>query len=141
MSLKHHDSGSAFPEIKKGTLRLYSMKLCPFAERTRLILAHKKNSVNILNYFIFEYIYYLLTSYESININLKNPPEWFNKLYPAGEVPVLQHDDGRLLSESLIIIEYLDAIFPQNSVTPKDAFKKAKRQILIGSVSDILSGF
>jgi glutathione S-transferase len=72
---------------------------------------------------------------------LKNPPEWFNKLNPAGEVPVLQHDDGRLLNESLIISEYLDAIFPQNSVTPKDAFQKAKHQILIGSVSDILSGF
>jgi glutathione S-transferase len=65
-----------------------------------------------------------------------NPLEWFNKLYPAGEVPVLQHDDGRLLSEPLIISEYLDAIFPQNSV--KDL---AKHQIFIGSVSDILSGF
>lgn len=72
---------------------------------------------------------------------MANPPEWFNKLNPAGEVPVLQHDDGRLLNESLIISEYLDAIFPHSSVTSKDAFQKAKHQILIGSVSDILSGF
>lgn len=33
--------GSALPPLENGKLRLYSMRFCPFAQRTRLVLAHK----------------------------------------------------------------------------------------------------
>jgi hypothetical protein len=42
MSLKHHAAGSPFPDLEKETLRIYSMKFCPYAERPRLLLAAKK---------------------------------------------------------------------------------------------------
>ena len=42
MSLKHLGPGSDLPVLNKGTLRLYSMLFCPFAQRARLILEHKK---------------------------------------------------------------------------------------------------
>ena len=41
MSLKHLETGSAYPPLEKGVLRLYSMKYCPYAERARLVLAAK----------------------------------------------------------------------------------------------------
>ena len=41
MSLKHLETGSAFPNHEKGVLRLYSMRFCPYAERPRLVLAAK----------------------------------------------------------------------------------------------------
>ncbi len=41
MSLKHLETGSAFPKHEKGVLRLYSMRFCPYAERPRLVLAAK----------------------------------------------------------------------------------------------------
>ena len=34
--------GSTCPEVKPGVLRLYSMRFCPYAQRTRLVLAAKR---------------------------------------------------------------------------------------------------
>ena len=35
-------SGQPLPELKKNVLRLYNMRFCPYAQRTRLVLAHKQ---------------------------------------------------------------------------------------------------
>ena len=66
--------------------------------------------------------------YKAIHL-LKNGGEQhsaeYRKLNPAGEVPTLVHD-GKVIGQSFAIIEYLDDIFPQNPLFPKDAFLKAK---------------
>ncbi len=41
MSLKHLEAGSKCPKIDNGVLRLYSMKYCPYAQRSRLVLLAK----------------------------------------------------------------------------------------------------
>lgn len=41
MSLKHLGPGSQLPPLRPGKLRLYSMVFCPFAQRSRLVLAAK----------------------------------------------------------------------------------------------------
>lgn len=35
------DAGSPLPQSTKDTLRIYSMRFCPFSQRTRMVLAHK----------------------------------------------------------------------------------------------------
>jgi maleylpyruvate isomerase len=45
---------------------------------------------------------------------------------PQGLVPALQLDDGTLLTQSLAIIEYLDAIKPGPRLVPSDPVKAAK---------------
>lgn len=53
----------------------------------------------------------------------------FVKLNPRGQVPVLVHD-GRVISESTVICEYLDAIFPQQvPLRPKDEYWRAQMRI------------
>ena len=36
------EAGSSLPKYEKGKLRIYSNPYCPFAQRSRLVLAHKK---------------------------------------------------------------------------------------------------
>jgi glutathione S-transferase len=51
---------------------------------------------------------------------------------PHGKVPWIELDDGRRLSESGAIVEYLEDIYPQRPLLPKDPFERAKvRELLI----------
>ena len=49
--------------------------------------------------------------------------EYYKKINPMGEVPTLVHD-GKKIGQSLVILQYLDEVFPQNPLFPKDTFSK-----------------
>ena len=53
----------------------------------------------------------------------------YRKLNPQALVPVLQ-DGGRLFTQSLAIIEYLDEVHPQNPLLPKDPAARARVRAL-----------
>ncbi|KAL4695603.1 hypothetical protein H8959_000698 [Pygathrix nigripes] len=95
--------GSAPPgPVPEGSIRVYSMRFCLFAERTRLVLKAKG------------------IRHEVININLKNKPEWFFKKNPFGLVPVLENSQDQLIYESPITCEYLDEAYPGKKLLPDD---------------------
>ncbi len=50
----------------------------------------------------------------------------YRALNPAGRVPVLVLDDGTALNQSLAIIEYLDAQWPEPPFLPGDALTQAR---------------
>jgi maleylacetoacetate isomerase len=49
----------------------------------------------------------------------------YRSLNPQGLVPALEHD-GRVLTQSLAIVEYLDEIHPEPPLLPGDAFERAR---------------
>jgi glutathione S-transferase len=51
--------------------------------------------------------------------------DWYLKLNPNGVVPTLVHD-GRPVFESSVIMQYLDEVFPEKSLTPDDPYERAK---------------
>jgi glutathione S-transferase len=64
--------------------------------------------------------------WESHHINLKNLEHlepWYVELNPEGVVPTLNHD-GKILTESNFIIEYLDEKFPEMSLRPDDPYER-----------------
>ena len=87
-------------------ITLYSARTCPFAQRTRLMLAIKQ------------------TGFELTEIDLKNTPDWFHDISPYGKVPVLQHGDDRVW-ESAIINEYLEESYPQPALLPSAPGERA----------------
>lgn len=52
----------------------------------------------------------------------------FVKINARGQVPVLIHD-GRTITESTVICEYLDTVFPQVPLRPKDEYWRAQMRI------------
>lgn len=50
----------------------------------------------------------------------------YRKLNPQLLVPSLELDDGRVLTQSLAIIEYLDVLYPTPPLLPDDPFEKAQ---------------
>lgn len=59
-------------------------------------------------------------------------------LNPLGLVPVLALDDGRLLTQSLAIIEYLEETLPEPPLLPRDPVGRARaRAIALAVACDI----
>lgn len=91
-------------------IELFSARVCPYAQRTRLVLGEKG-------------IDFTLTE-----IDLANKPARFLAHSPYGKVPALVHD-GETLYESLIINEYLDEVFPEPPLMPAAPVLRARARI------------
>ncbi|XP_061767589.1 glutathione S-transferase omega-1-like isoform X1 [Nerophis ophidion] len=118
--LKSKDKGSPEPgPVPKGQIRLYSMRFCPFAQRTRLVL----NAKGI--------------KHEIINIQLRDKPEWFLKKNPLGLVPLLETVAGELIYESPITCEYLDEEYPDRKLLPSTPYGKAQQKMMLENFSKI----
>ncbi len=62
--------------------------------------------------------------------------DWYLKLNPNGVVPTLIHD-GRPVYESSVILAYLDEVFGEPSLTPGDAWKRARMRSWIAYVDQV----
>jgi maleylpyruvate isomerase len=60
----------------------------------------------------------------------------YHELNPQHVIPLLDHD-GRRLTQSLAILEYIEQTWPQNSILPKDAYEQAYlRSISLFTIAD-----
>jgi len=118
MTEKAYASGSTCPPLAKDKLRLYSMRLCPYAQRTRLVLAH----LNI--------------PFEVVNVNLTQKPEWYFAKNPNGQVPTLEQGE-KIVYESIVCNEYLEESHGGHVLLPADPYKKARIRVLMESVGKV----
>lgn len=91
-------------------LIVYSAAVCPFAQRTLIVLNEKK------------------LAYKLIEIDLANKPKDFLEISPYGKVPVLK-DNDMYIYESMVINEYLEEKYPQPALLPQDYYIKAQIRI------------
>jgi len=110
METLHLSTGSTCPPAKPGVLRCYSMRFCPYAQRTRLVLVAKN------------------VKHDIVNVHLKQKPEWLFEKNPLGKVPALEQD-GKMLYESLVTCDYLDETYPDPPLYPADPWKKAHDRV------------
>ena len=70
----------------------------------------------------------------SFETRQQHTPE-FEALNPKGKVPVIVHN-GRTITESTIIVEYLDDAFPGPSLMPTDPYWRARRRLWARWIDD-----
>jgi glutathione S-transferase len=99
-------------------VKLVDAARCPFCARVRLALAEKA------------------VEYETVEIDLGNRPDWLYELNPVGKVPVL--DDGFVLPESAVIMEYLDERFPEPALLPAGREERAEARLAVFRFDDLL---
>ncbi|MFW5965996.1 MAG: glutathione S-transferase family protein [Persicimonas sp.] len=100
-------------------LHLISFDLCPYVERSRIVLAEK--GVN----------------YEQTFIDLSDKPDWFLEISPRGKVPVLLVDE-RPIFESFVINELLEELYPEPALMPDDPIERAEARAWIVFNNDVL---
>jgi glutathione S-transferase len=104
-------------------LTLISHKLCPYVQRAVIALTEKG------------------VSFERIDIDLANKPDWFLKISPLGKVPVLRvatSDGEAVLFESNVICEYIEDTQGGLKLHPQDPLQRAQHRAWMEFGSTIL---
>jgi len=97
--------------------RLISFKICPFAQRSALLLKEKD------------------IAFQQDFINPEDPPLWLSELSPTGKVPILDVE-GTIIFESVVISEYIDEVYPP-SIHPSDALTRATNRAWVEYTSPL----
>jgi len=97
---------------------LYDAARCPYCARVRIVLAEKG------------------VSYDAVEIDLSNRPAWIYEKNPTGRVPVLE-EDGLVLPESRVIMEYLDECLPEPPLLPAGAAERALVRLRLERFDDL----
>ena len=87
-------------------LTLYDAARSPYCARVRIVLAEKQ------------------VEYEAIAVDLENRPAWIYEKNSTGRVPVVE-EDGWLLPESAVIMEYLEERYPEPALLAADPADRA----------------
>ena len=99
---------------------LYTAERCPYAARARIVLAEKT------------------LAYDAVEIDLGNRPAWLYDKNPLGRVPVYEEDEGLVLPESRVIMEYLEERYPEPALWPADAAERALGRLWLERFDDRL---
>lgn len=119
MNTKHLRKGDDLPSSKPGAVRIYNMRYCPFAHRTKMALWHKR------------------IPHDTINVNLKDKPDWFFEKNPYGTVPIIERDD-EVIYESAACNFFLDGEFDSDSLTPTNKKEKYHQRMLMDAFSNVI---
>ncbi len=93
-------------------VEIFSAEVCPFAQRTRMMLIEKDVAFTLRE------------------VDLADKPDWFLEVSPYSKVPVIRHR-GRTVYESAIINEYLDEVYPTPPMMPAEPGARASARIWI----------
>jgi len=96
-------------------MRLYQTYLSPFPTRVRLLLYVKGIEMELV---------------EPPGIHDSRSKGDYLSVNPLGRVPALELDDGRVLPESEVICEYLEDLFPEPPLRPKDPWDRARVRLI-----------
>ncbi|KAL5727000.1 glutathione transferase [Ranunculus cassubicifolius] len=105
------------PEVK-----LVSMSASPFGSRIEWVLRHKS------------------IQYEYLEEDLFNKSPYLLEINPVSKkIPVLVHG-GKSISESIVMLEYIDQVWPQNPILPNDPYEKSQVRFWGKFVEEKISG-
>lgn len=93
---------------------LFHLWLHPFSRKVRLALGEK----NLRFEAVIEKIWERRTEYMAMN--------------PAGDVPLMIEEDGTVLSNSAVICEYLEEVYPEKSLLGDDPVDRAEVRRIVG---------
>lgn len=98
------------------TATIYHIPVCPFCQRLEILLSLKGR----------------LQAVDFCVVDITRPrPGWLiEKTRGTTAMPVLVTSDDRVIKESLVILRYLDELYPENPVAQNDPYRRAVEGML-----------
>ncbi len=104
---------------------IYHIPVCPFCQRLDILLALKGRRDEI--------------DFKVIDITQPRPDWLLSKTRGNTALPVLETADGHIIKESLVILQYLDDIYPEHPVAQRDPYQRAVENMLTRMDGDFFS--
>lgn len=102
--------------------RMYHIPVCPFSQRAEILLTLKGRQADV--------------DFQVIDITVPRPPWLLEKTRGSTALPVLDIAGGRIMKESLVIMQYLDDHFGEPRVAQQDPYRRAVENMLTRLESD-----
>ena len=95
---------------------IYHIPVCPFSQRVEILLELKGRRQDV----------------EFVVVDITQPrPDWLlQKSRGTTALPILELADGRVLKESLVLLQYFEDILPQRPVAQRDPYRRAVENML-----------
>ncbi|MBF9233144.1 glutathione S-transferase family protein [Microvirga alba] len=104
---------------------VYHIPVCPFCQRIEILLNLKGHPDAV--------------EFRVVDITKPRDPELLQKTRGTTALPVLETADGRILKESLVILQYLDETVPGVQQRRADPFQHAVERMLIAKEGPLIS--
>jgi glutathione S-transferase len=95
---------------------VYHIPVCPFCQRLEILLALKGRQDEV--------------KFQAIDITRPRSEALLAKTHGTTALPVLETSDGHIIKESLVILQYLEDVFPQPPVAQRDPYRRAVENML-----------
>ena len=97
-------------------LTVYHIPVCPFCQRLEILLSLKGLKEEV--------------SFHVIDVTQPRPDWLLDKTRGTTALPIMVNADGRIIKESLVILQYLEDLYPQRPVAQRDPYRRAVEKIL-----------
>lgn len=103
---------------------VHHIPACPFSQRLEIMLTLK----GIRDAFAFQVV----------DITRPRDPDLLQKTRGTTALPVLETPDGRIIKESLVILRYIEDLFPDPQIVRTDPYERAVEAMLMMRENDLV---
>lgn len=106
-------------------LTIYHIPVCPFSQRVEILLSLKGMRSRV--------------RFQVIDITRPRPDWLTRKSRGTTALPILETADGRIIKESLVILQYLEDLYPEPAVAQRDPYRRAVEGMLTRFEGDFVT--
>lgn len=104
---------------------VFHIPVCPFCQRLKILLELKGQPDAV--------------DYQVVDVTVPRPPELLRKTRGSTMLPVLETADGRVLKESMVLLQYLDDLLPGPKVAQAAPYRRAIEGMLCRMEGDLVN--
>ena len=97
-------------------LTVHHIPVCPFSQRLEILLSLKGRRGEV--------------GFQVVDITRPRAEALLKRTRGSTALPVLETADGSILKESLVILQYLEDLFPEPAVAQRDPYRRAVENML-----------
>jgi glutathione S-transferase len=97
---------------------VHHIPVCPFCQRLEILLTLKGRRQDV--------------EFRVVDVTRPRPPWLLQKTRGTTSLPILETAGGHVIKESLVILQYLDEVYPERRIAQQDPYRRAVENMLTG---------